>query len=174
MSPNLSHLTPLQRLAGFLTGATLTAVGIVFVWSGLPHTELLTCQQVQVKRINCQKEHKVLWWLVLRSIPLDNLQSVSLGLGENSESDPVYRLDFHSYQETLEFGHSLSQEQVKADLAQTEIFMKAPAVSSLNLSRFHQAWGFVIVGLPIGILGFGIMRYQFIHPAPATLPERPS
>ncbi|AFY60805.1 hypothetical protein [Synechococcus sp. PCC 6312] len=167
-------LTPLQRLAGLLTGATLTAVGMIFVWSGLPHTELVTCQQNQVRRIDCQKEHKVLWWLVLKSVPLDNIQSVSLGLGENTESDPVYRLDFRNHQDTLEFGHSLSENQVKAELMQAKTFMTSPSAALLKLSRFHQAWGFVILGLPIAALGLGVIRHQFIGLSPMTKIEQPS
>lgn len=151
----------------------MTTVGIVFIGSGIPQTQLLTCQQNQVRRIDCLKEQKVLWWFVLKNIPLNNLQSVGLGLGENNESDPVYRLDFRNHQQTLEFGHSLSEEQVKAELAQTETFIQDPAASPLILSRFYQAWGFVILGIPIAILGFGIIRYQFIHMAPAILPEAP-
>ncbi|MDS3861483.1 hypothetical protein RIF25_11765 [Thermosynechococcaceae cyanobacterium BACA0444] len=105
---------------------------------------------------------------------LDNLQSVGLGLGENTDSDPVYRLDFRNHQETLEFGHSLSEEQVKADLSQAEIFIKDPAASPLTLSRFHQAWEFVILGLPIAALGLGIIRHQFLGLSPVANIEQPS
>ena len=97
-----------------------------------------------------------------RSVTLNNLQSVGLGLGENTDSVLAYRLDFRNHQEILEFGHSLSEEQVKADLSQAEIFIKDPAASPLTLSRFHQAWGFVFSGLPIAVLGLGMMRYQFL------------
>lgn len=146
-----------------MTGIVLTSVGGLFIWSGLPHTELLICHQNQVRRISCEKKHKVLWGLVLSSVPLDNVQSVRLGLGENTESDSAYRLDLFSHQKTLEFGRSLSQEQVKADLAQTQTFIANPFDSPLYLERFHQAWGFVILGLPIAGLGLEIIRYQFIN-----------
>jgi len=54
----------------------------------------------------------------------------------------------------------------------TETFIKDPTASPLALSRFHQAWGFVILGLPIAALGLEIICYQFIKPSSATITQR--
>lgn len=144
----------------FLVGGTLTTVGLVFLWAGIPHSTVVVCDRLSNNRINCLYQEQVLWWIVLKQSTLENLQSASLQKGENAYDGTLYRIFLDGESSDLGFGNSLDLEKVESDLEKTQAFLDDATIESLRLRQSESAWLFVLLGLPIAALGIWTLTYK--------------
>ncbi|HIK14344.1 MAG TPA: hypothetical protein IGS53_03445 [Leptolyngbyaceae cyanobacterium M33_DOE_097] len=143
-----------QRLLSLLLGSALSAVGLVFLWHGMPHSASVVCQRSPEKEMDCQQQAKILWFIPIETIPLNGLKSARLLKGENAYDGEVFAVALTGRNGELIFGNSLDREEVEADLSKVKVFLKDASLSTLNLNRYQAEWLFVLLGLPIAALGF--------------------
>jgi len=143
-----------QRLLSLLLGSALSAVGLVFLWHGMPHSSSVVCQRSPEKEIDCQRQAKILWFIPIETIPLNGLNSVRLVKGENAYDGEVFAVALTGKNGELIFGNSLDREEVEADLSKAKVFLKDASLTTLSLNRDQVEWLFVLLGLPLAALGF--------------------
>lgn len=150
-----------QRFCSVILGGGLLAIGLLFVWVGIPHTNSFTCKRITETQIDCQRQETVLWWIPIKTTSLKRLQAVQIGEGENAYDSTVYFLDLAGESRYLTFGNTLDRAEIQTDLVKTQQFLKDSNAQSLRLARYEANWIFAIVGLPIGGLGFWTLIYRY-------------
>lgn len=166
MKQRLSQIK--NRVLSFLLGTTISSVGLVFIWAGIPKTNTLVCTR-QMGQINCQQQEKIFWWIPIHTVELKNLQKVSLGKGENAYDSIVYFISLRGEIDRLMFGNSLDQDRVEQDVLKAQNFLQSNQLS-MSLERYEADWVAVLIGSPIAALGIWTIIWAFTTSMEKPLP----
>lgn len=153
-----------QWFYSVLFGGALLIIGPLFIWEGVPHTYSVTCERTTEEQIDCKKQERLLWWILIKTTSLKQLQSVRRGKGENAYDSAVYFIYLNGENNNLMFGNTLDLEEIQADLLKAQQFLENSKTQSLLLERYKVNWTFAIVGFLVGALGFWTLIYRYEQP----------